>query len=365
MNIKYYSIQLGNILRGAKDTRRGRVHGLLVGSAIDIKIPIEYDLSHWANVLTWTGMNPRPVSVYTKATEATNYKDPTMPSYMAGMKSIGARRGVYHFNRKAYDPTTQAKWFCDYVRPYIDKQTRLILDVEEYGTSAQGIVTWFEYVLGQFPENPVALYGRAEQLNQITMNASQKAFMKTIPTLAAGYPTYPNNYDTIPTAYIPDQTKFGKPTDWQYSDAGQVEGIDGAVDLNLVLDGSGTTPPPDNGGTMYKKATGNITIRTGPATSYPNATINGVGQYVLNGDILEVSEIQNGFAHIVKIYRNDVSVEIPAVSWCGTAYLQDTTYTPPVEPPPAVTVSNVKIELATGSKVITTYSDGTQKVEIA
>lgn len=82
---------------------------------------------------------------------------------------------------------------------------------------------------------------------------------------------------------------------------------------------------------MYKRATGNITMRTGPGSSYPNAQINGVSQYVLNGDILEVSEVIGGWANIQKLYRNNVLTPIPpAPVWCGTAYLVDTTYTPPV-----------------------------------
>jgi GH25 family lysozyme M1 (1,4-beta-N-acetylmuramidase) len=88
---------------------------------------------------------------------------------------------------------------------------------------------------------------------------------------------------------------------------------------------------PGNGGTMsqWKEATGNITIRVGPGSTYAKATIGGVLQYVLDGDMVEVTEEQSGWGHISRIYRNNVKVALAPVSWCGTAYLVNTVYTPP------------------------------------
>lgn len=83
---------------------------------------------------------------------------------------------------------------------------------------------------------------------------------------------------------------------------------------------------------MWKKATGNITMRTAPNAGASNATINGANQYVLTGDVLDVDTLQNGFAHIVRLYRNDLLIELPPVAWAGTQYMQDTTYTPPAIP---------------------------------
>jgi GH25 family lysozyme M1 (1,4-beta-N-acetylmuramidase) len=93
--------------------------------------------------------------------------------------------------------------------------------------------------------------------------------------------------------------------------------------------------PPQPGEPMYLEATGNITMRTGAASSYPNATLNGVAQYVLKGDIAEVSETQNGFAHLVKLWRNNVLVEVPPDPvWFGTYWTKVVTFNPPDNPPP-------------------------------
>lgn len=255
-----------------------------------IKKPTAYDLSHWEIVTDWQGMNPRPVFLYTKATEGTGYKDPTLEIYLAGASLIGAVRGAYHFNRKEYSPTNQAAWFVKNVKPIFTAEDWAILDVEENDTPAAAMVSWFERVMSELPNNPVALYGRAEQLNKISMTSAQKAFMKTIPLIVAGYPTFPDNFETIPSYYVPDQTKYGKPIIWQYSETGIVAGIDGEVDINVVLDesilGGATVPPPD-GDKMQYKVTAFINLRP----SAGNTTTDLGDLYT--GDIIDVDLTQN------------------------------------------------------------------------
>jgi GH25 family lysozyme M1 (1,4-beta-N-acetylmuramidase) len=156
------------------------------------------------------------------------------------------------------------------------------------------------------------------------------------------YVPNPNGIPTTPNG----RTGMTKPWNiWQYTDKGRNMGtvrdyltdldvFNGSVDEMKIKLGITDTNPPPSGDTMYKKATGNISIRTGPSTSYPNAKLNDVPQYVLVGDVLEIGQVQNGFVEILKMYRNDVLIQIPPVSWCGNAYLQDTAYIPPVTPPP-------------------------------
>jgi hypothetical protein len=78
------------------------------------------------------------------------------------------------------------------------------------------------------------LYSRRNILEQIFMTAPEKDYFRRIPVWVAGYPNTPDNYDEIPSFYIPDQTRFGAPMLWQYSEAGVVCGIVGDVDLNWI-----------------------------------------------------------------------------------------------------------------------------------
>jgi GH25 family lysozyme M1 (1,4-beta-N-acetylmuramidase) len=92
-----------------------------------------------------------------------------------------------------------------------------------------------------------------------------------------------------------------------------------------------TVSEPPTGETMYYLANGAITIRTGAGTS--NAQVTSGELYVLAGDILEVVESLNGFVRFVKLYRNNVSMALAPVTWCGSSYLSVTAYIPPVTTP--------------------------------
>lgn len=90
-------------------------------------------------------------------------------------------------------------------------------------------------------------------------------------------------------------------------------------------------------------------MRTGPSTTASQAVLNGVGQYVLTGDVLEVASIQSGMANVTRVFRGGAFIEIPPVVWAGTAYMVDTVAPeiPPTEPAPDFIVAH--------------FPDGTEK----
>ncbi len=152
---------------------------------------------------------------------------------------------------------------------------------------------------------------------------------------------YGVSWPLMPIGYAADSWTF-----WQWTDYGDAQTLTPSDsnkkeldldywkgDVQSLYSFAGVTPPDGEpmANTFYR-ATGNISMRTGPGTSYPIAQLNGVNQYVNNGDIVEVDRGESGMAHIVKIYRNNVSIEIPPVAWAGTLYLQLTTYIPPTVP---------------------------------
>lgn len=357
---------------------------------VQIKPPPIYDTSHWKVIPDFALVDPRPKLVLTKATEGTSYVDPTFIKYFQDLLQDGIGRGCFHFFRKAQDSLAQAKHFCNTIRPPITDKDILVLDVEEGGETAAQLKTWLEHVRSQFPRNLILIYSRknileaiptfvrqglnvrwlAEKvapylpapvlktldytfamverrnnvLNAIQMTMAERAFFKEFPTWPAGYPLNPDLYSTIPSFYIPDQARWGEPWLWQYTDRAFVKGISNEVDCNLGLPpllkwlGSEPTPEPlpDNGETMelYGEAIGNITMRTGPGVGFTVATINGTSQYVVNGDKIWATEEQNGFWKISKIIRNGAEVTLPAVAWCGTAYINKQATPPPTPPPP-------------------------------
>lgn len=202
--------------------------------AMQIKLPAIYDVSHWKIVPDFKQVNPRPLAVFTKATEGLEYVDKTFERYFADLKQDGITRGCYHFFRKTFDAVKQAQHFLNTIENHIDPHDVLILDVEEGGEKASQLWSWFHTVRSQFPNHQYLLYSRKNILDPIVMTQGEKDYFKQIPVWTAGYPFLPDMYSAPPAGYIPDQSKFGPVWVWQYTDKGKVEGISGDVDCNWV-----------------------------------------------------------------------------------------------------------------------------------
>ena len=315
-------------------------------------------MSHWKEILDFNLISPRPYLIITKATEGVSITDSKFVRFMDGMRRAGYLRGCYHFHRKALSPLDQADFFCGFIEPYIDRDTLLILDVEEGGESAAALQTWFNTVRSIYPFNRVLLYSRRDILEAMLMTAVQKEYFKQIFVWAAGYPTNPDLYDYVPSVYMPDPSRFGPVALWQYSAHGAVDGIVGDVDLNWISPAyyqllGGTPVPPDTGGTMLYGTvitTATLQIRSGPGTAYQD-----IGD-LHYGDKLEASESVGGWWKLTRIIRKDGAVEVPALTESyaysnGGLYIR--TDTPPVVDPPAVTLKHT----------IRIYSDGSYQVD--
>ena len=203
------------------------------------KEPAVYDISHWKEVLDFSVISPRPVLIFTKATEAApntvyRHTDDKFVRFFEGMAGAGIRRGAYHFFRKSVDAKTQAGHFENVIRPHTTVLDSIALDIEEGGETAAQIITFCDYIQSAFPRNIFLIYSRKTVLDLVYMNQTQKNRLKNIPTWVAGYPDSPDFYDEVPSWYVPDQSKWGNVWLWQYSSHGAIEGIHGDVDMNWI-----------------------------------------------------------------------------------------------------------------------------------
>jgi GH25 family lysozyme M1 (1,4-beta-N-acetylmuramidase) len=312
------------------------------------KEPPVYDISHWKDVSDFNAIRPRPLLIITKATEDVSFVDGDFVRFMQGIKDAGIHRGCYHFHRKAFDGGRQAEHFIRVVENHIDDKTLLILDVEEGDEEASSLWEWFETVRRRFPNNRLMLYSSRRILDTIGMTFAERVYFRFIPTWIAGYPFFPDDFQTIPNFYVPDPTRFGTPWLWQYSEKGQIEGIIGDVDLNwidpILIGELGEPPdplPPTTGDNMYFKASTTINIRSSAGVT----STNDLGTFnLLANDIVEVEvdPVIIGSAtwrKIRKIWRNDQPVTFafsPSNEyWCAervgtTTPLVPTNYLPPV-----------------------------------
>lgn len=310
-----------------------------------IKEPPIYDVSHWKSIPDFSVISPRPALFITKATEGNWLQDNKFIPFFEGAKRVGFQRGCFHFNRKGTNAVKQAQYFCDFIRPHITPKDYLILDVEEGGERASDLWAWLEYVHGQFPANRRMIYGRKNLLDPIPMTAGERAYFTKIPIWVAGYPIFPDLWNT-PAGYIPDQTKWGKVWLWQYSSHGAVVGIIGDVDLNMATPEflpilfSGDpdpTPIPEPEeppmatlyGTVTETVTNRLNVRNGPGIAYD--TVN----YLYAGDRVEASENVGGWWKLTKIIRKSgdvITLDAPSYASTGSgAYIR--TDAPPVPPP--------------------------------
>ena len=74
------------------------------------------DVSHWDGAIVWSQVAGAGIKWgYAKATESTNYTDPTFATNWSGMKANGVFRGAYHFFHPNLDGKAQADYFLGVV----------------------------------------------------------------------------------------------------------------------------------------------------------------------------------------------------------------------------------------------------------
>lgn len=253
-----------------------------------------YDTSHWKEVPNFADVEPRPVLVFTKATECypgapfNNTTDPTFEPYFKDLDQDGILRGAFHFSRKAYSPIRQATHFIRVIAPLLKPNDILALDLEEGGETAAYIITWLDAVEAVL-SNEIWIYGRKNLLDPIPMTAREAERLKKYPTWIAGYPTFPDLFSAIPSWYVPNQNKWGPVAMWQYTDKGRVTGIPGNVDCNWIAPW------------MLEKLKQIPVPQPEPEEPMPLqlGTINTTERYIRNGP-----GVSN--THIAMLYRDDI-----------------------------------------------------------
>ncbi len=194
------------------------------------------DVSYWDAGIDWPKVRATGQRfVFVKATEAITYKDPTFDDNWFGAKSAGLLRGAYHFFRCNVDAKKQADCFIEYVQSFNDMgELPPVLDLETSdGQRADKIIPaakiWLDRVESVFGKKPIVYSGQP--------------FLQTYLSEAGGGPPiwakdYPLWIAQYPNQYVPGSQPFLPRgwfswTFWQYSEKGQVNGINAKVDLNI------------------------------------------------------------------------------------------------------------------------------------
>ena len=194
------------------------------------------DVSYWDAGIDWPKVRATGQRyVFTKATEGDFYSDPTFDNNWLGAKSAGLLRGAYHFFRCNVDAKKQATRFIDYVKSVNDNgELPPVLDLESNDGQTKAKVidrakTWLDLVEAAFGKKPI-IYSGQYFLQDFLSEAGggPPAWAKDYPLWLA---QYPNQYTPGMQPFLPKG--WFKWTFWQYSEKGQVNGINANVDLNF------------------------------------------------------------------------------------------------------------------------------------
>lgn len=181
-------------------------------------MPLVIDLSHWNDVVSFeTVARSGVVGVIHKATESTNYFDPTYAGRRAAAADAGLAWGAYHFIRPG-SPGEQADWFLDNARP--DGNTLLACDFEDDAVSLNDVKTFLSIVRDLTGRSPVLYSGSSiKACLGNDRDAELAAYRLWLAQYTSGEPSWPSA--TWPDWWL-----------WQYTDSGTVAGINGNVDLD-------------------------------------------------------------------------------------------------------------------------------------
>lgn len=194
------------------------------------------DVSYWNSGIDWPKVRAAGQRfVFVKATEGDFYADPTFDDNWRGAGKAGLLRGAYHFFRSNVDARKQANKFIDYVKSLNDDgELPPVLDLETAdGQSKAKIIsrarTWLDAVEDAFNRKPIIYSGRFFLQDHFSEpGGGPPLWAKDHPLWLAQYPNQyaPGMQPVLPVGWF-------KWTFWQYSERGQVNGINARVDMNV------------------------------------------------------------------------------------------------------------------------------------
>jgi GH25 family lysozyme M1 (1,4-beta-N-acetylmuramidase)/Cdc6-like AAA superfamily ATPase len=198
------------------------------------------DVSQYQQTVDWQRAAAEGQSfAFIKATHGEKNADPMFIANWMGAKEVGLLRGAYHVFDPIADPESQAEFFIKTVLSTSDKndmgELPSVLDIEPVDPSMAGelvprVKAWLDRVESALGRKPI-LYSnlRTLQNNFVDTDGAFPSWAGQHPLWIAEYST-PDGQPTLPIGW--SNWAF-----WQYSDQGQVGGIQGKTDLN-VFNGS-------------------------------------------------------------------------------------------------------------------------------
>ncbi|GEM_PF-385561 len=194
------------------------------------------DVSGWEPNINWTVVRQSGVRfAIAKATEGLYIVDKTFAPNWLNTKRVGIVRGAYHYLRAEMDAVQQADLYLKTVGKFENGDFPPILDLENIGNEnvSNSVMiakaeAWLNRVVQVTNKTPIIYSGPFFLRDRIN-----RPFLGP-PLWAKKYPLWLANYlFNMHEGSLPIQPAGWQNWKiWQYTDKGQVPGIDGSVDLN-------------------------------------------------------------------------------------------------------------------------------------
>lgn len=221
------------------------------------------DVSGWQGNIDYSEVASSGIEiVYMKASEGTSFVDPYFNQNFTNAKANGLKVGFYHYltARSNSEAVAQANFFVSTISGMIP-DCRLAMDFESFGSLSTEEINEIGLTFMQTVES---LSGKKMVIYSDTSNASNifGGGLTNYPLWVAQYeveePTPNGNWDSW--------------VGWQYTDAGEISGINGYVDRDRFTDGillneNSEVPLPDNTNKPSAGGTTTITIQRGQTLS--------------------------------------------------------------------------------------------------
>lgn len=199
------------------------------------------DISHWIPVKNWSEVKANCPFIISKATQGTNYIDPTLDSFIRGCEANGIPYWLYTFLNKGNE-RAQAEYMVRVCKPKVGKYFRgYILDIERNNTAA-GVQSALDYLK--------SLGGKCMIY---TMYAQYSIYKNVIANRGSSCAWWEARYGANNGSYSSKYPCHAGVDLHQFTSKGTVAGIGYPVDLNRVCGskkiawftgGGGATPTP-------------------------------------------------------------------------------------------------------------------------
>lgn len=221
------------------------------------------DVSGWQGNIDYSEVASSGIEiVYMKASEGTSFVDPYFNQNYTNAKANGLKVGFYHYltARSNSEAVAEANFFVSTISG-MTPDCRLAMDFESFGNLSAEEINEIGLTFMQTVES---LSGKEMVIYSDTSNASN--------IFGGGLTNYPLWVAQYEVEEPTPNGNWNNWVGWQYTDAGEISGINGYVDRDRFTDGillneNSEVPLPDNTNKPSAGGTTTITIQRGQTLS--------------------------------------------------------------------------------------------------